>query len=119
MITEKILLFILIVHFFADFVLQTHEQAINKWKCEKHLIAHVLTYSLTWTVACSFFIEDIWRIGMFGFITLVCHWLTDALTSNMSKVYFDKKDYHNGFVVIGFDQILHYVQLYLTFKLLL
>ena len=119
MITEKLLLFILIVHFFADFVLQTHDQAINKYKCKEHLISHVLTYSLTWLVACMFWITNPWKIGLFVIITFFFHWVTDALTSNMAKSYFDKKDYHNGFVVIGFDQILHYIQLYLTFKLLL
>jgi len=116
---EKLLFFILVMHFFADFALQTHEQAINKYKCREHLFFHVMTYSLTWMCASMFFLDSVFQIGAFFIITFICHWVTDAITSNMSKPFFDKKDFHNGFVVVGFDQVLHYVQLYLTFKLLL
>lgn len=39
------------------------------------------------------------------------HYLTDWITSRVSKFYFDKGDAHNGFVTIGFDQVIHYLTL--------
>jgi hypothetical protein len=46
------------------------------------------------------------------------HFATDYVTSRIAKVFFDSGDYHNGFVVVGFDQILHYIQLFLSYMLL-
>jgi hypothetical protein len=51
----------------------------------------------------------------FAGITFFAHFATDYVTSRISKKFFDAKDYHNGFVVVGFDQVLHYVQLLATF----
>jgi len=119
MLTEKLLLFILVIHFLADFAMQTHEQATTKYKCTEGLFWHVAVYSLVWLFSSYFIFKDIEKCVQFTVITFIFHWITDAITSNVSKSFFDKKDFHNGFVVIGFDQILHYLQLYLTFKFLL
>jgi len=116
---ELILLSILVFHFFADFVLQTHDQAINKYKAGYALTMHVLTYSLTWLVCVFLMTGDIKAAVVFFLITFTAHWLTDAYTAPISKKFFEKEDYHNGFVIVGFDQVLHYIQLYLTFKLIL
>jgi hypothetical protein len=71
-------------------------------------------YNLTgFTVVGAFFMA-----ALFSAVTFVGHTATDYITSRCSKKYFSKNDYHNGFVVIGFDQILHYLQLYFTYKLL-
>jgi len=118
-ITENILLLILIVHFIADFMLQTHEQAVNKYKINEYLGYHISIYSLCWFFMTWYIFNNIKYAFIFAVITFLCHFITDAITSNWSKYYFDKKDYHNGFVIIGIDQILHYIQLYLTFKLIL
>lgn len=110
-------LLILVVHFLADFVLQTHWQASNKSTNLRALMYHVLTYSLTWFAIVSIFTNNIEAGFMFFVVTFITHLTTDYITSKEVKRYFDNKDFHNGFVVIGFDQVLHYVQLYLTFKL--
>lgn len=118
MITFDLVLFILIIHFLADFGLQTHEQAINKYKGGLELIYHVTVYSTIWFFA-SYFILNSWIYSFcFATITMLSHALTDFITSNISKEFFDKKDFHNGFVVVGFDQMLHYIQLLLTFMIL-
>jgi hypothetical protein len=54
----------------------------------------------------------------FILITSFCHFTQDYITSRINKYFLAKKDTHNFFVCIGFDQILHYVQLYYTLKLL-
>lgn len=117
-INEWYLLMLLVGHFFADFVLQTDAQAKNKSKDIRALLSHTLSYSF---VLGGF---SVWMVGVkdsitFVAITFAAHTLTDYITSRMVRPRFEKGDYHNAFVIIGFDQMLHYVQLYLTLKLLL
>lgn len=116
---EKILLIILTTHFLADFVLQTDWQAKNKSSDDSALSYHVLTYSLVWLMVSYITLGHIGLAILFFIITLLSHYVTDYYTSRLVKKFFDKKDFHNGFIVIGFDQVLHYLQLYVTFKLML
>lgn len=115
--TEFIFIYILLIHFLADFGLQTHEQALNKSTSFKWLFYHVGVYSLIWFIAMLFMFGS--GAFVFAAITFVMHFCTDAITSRLVKKFFDKKDFHNGFVVIGFDQLLHYLQLYYTYTFLL
>ena len=115
-----LLLYFLLIHFLADFGLQTHEQATNKSSdiTPKYLIYHVGVYSIIWLLASFMLFSDPWVCVLFAGITFVCHFITDFFTSRINKSFFDKGDYHNGFVGVGFDQVLHYIQLYLTYILL-
>jgi hypothetical protein len=113
--------YLLIVHWIADFVFQTHWQATNKSKNNYALIAHVGTYTITWYIAiCSWLIYyDIEPVGLmllFLPITFVAHFCTDYITSRITSYYYKKGDYHNFFVVIGFDQLMHYAQIFITFN---
>lgn len=114
---EIYLLQLLVLHFFADFIMQTNAQATGKSKRWKPLLTHTGSY------ATIFLFGLLWPLGssalLFAVITFVAHTATDYVTSRLSRPLFEKGDYHNGFVVIGFDQMLHYIQLYLTLKLLL
>jgi len=112
----ELFIYILLIHFLADFALQTHEQATKKATYPAQLTAHVGVYSLTWLVASWFVLGDPWQVSVFTLITFVTHWITDLITSNISGYYFKNDDYHNGFVVVGADQALHYIQLLFTFK---
>lgn len=122
--TTKIFLIILFTHFVADFVLQTDKQARGKGDgmgfYNKHLFNHVGVYSLTWCIVLLLFFGFNSTLDplLFVLITFVCHYITDWCTSRLSKPLFKKGDYHNGFVVVGFDQVLHYLQLYFTFQFL-
>lgn len=127
--TAGILLYILIVHWVADFIFQSHEEATNKSTSFKWLCSHTIKYSLIWIFASCLgfgFLDNTLSTNeylilsvLFGLVTLVAHTFTDFFTSKLAKEYFSVGNYHNGFVVVGFDQILHYIQLYLTFQLLL
>lgn len=133
--TEFIFIYGLIVHWIADFVLQSHEQAVNKSKSIVYLLEHTVVYSAFWYFAMFMAVsyktalglehlnDDQWLLFVqddlcmkFALITLVAHTITDFVTSRIVKHFFNKKDYHNGFLVIGIDQILHYLQLYFTYK---
>ena len=118
---------ILIIHWIADFILQTDKMAKGKSNNWYDLLDHTFTYSLVWLIAgliygfvCLFTGNEISLIIpiFFFMITLICHTATDYVTSRINKILWNKGDVHNFFVSVGFDQILHYVQLYLTYYLL-
>lgn len=115
-------IWILLIHWFADFVLQTHEEATKKSTCNKALTSHVDTYTgcIAWVIMILYWYnvvppEALWAIP----ITYVCHWVTDYYTSRLNSYLYKKGDIHNFFVSVGFDQILHYVQLILCYKYLI
>jgi hypothetical protein len=118
MVQDSFFLYIFLIHFLADFTLQTSEQAEKKSSNNLLLFYHVSTYAIAWLIA-AWIILPFPLAFIFASITFICHFLTDYVTSRLVKSFFDKKDYHNGFVVVGFDQLLHYVQLWYTFKILL
>lgn len=118
-----VILSIIFIHWVADFVLQTDWQAKNKSKNNKALLSHTWTYSLVWYVIGAFYAmltPDYvqWTLTLFVLITFVAHTLTDYFTSRLNSKLWAKGDVHNFFVSVGFDQVLHYAQLFGTFYLL-
>ena len=117
--TEQILLALLVGHYLADFGLQTHEQAIEKYKGAWELVSHVSVYTLVMFLVYLTFDMNLNHAFIFAVITWVSHYVTDVITSNIGKPFWRREDPHNGFVVIGMDQIAHYLQLYITVKFLI
>jgi len=116
---------IIIIHWFADFVLQTDKQAKGKSKNWKDLLSHTLTYSCVWLIPIIFLFPKNWTSNqyvinsiLFVLITFVAHTITDYFTSRLNSKLWLKGDVHNFFVSIGFDQVLHYMQLFGTYYLL-
>lgn len=100
-------LYILAVHWFADFVCQTHWQATNKSKNIIALTRHVLSYTGVLAVASlAIFGPTLYWFLFWGFNGLF-HYATDFYTSQWSARLYAKKDWHNFFVIIGFDQLIH------------
>lgn len=99
---------LLVLHFVADFVLQSHWMAINKSKRWDALFCHVFVYSL-----CFF---------LYGFpfvcYTFAFHFVIDACTSRVTSYLWREQEVHWFFVVIGFDQLLHFVTLAYTYRVL-
>lgn len=101
------------VHWVADFVLQTHWQATNKSKNNEALGRHVLTYTVClFLAAAALFPVSI--AGVFIVVNGALHFCTDYCTSRITSVLYAKKDWHNFFVVIGFDQLIHATTLAVT-----
>ena len=115
----KLFLLILITHWIADFVLQSDWQAKNKSKRWDALLAHTGIYSLVWFIVMAYYHSEDPSIGLyFAIITMIAHTATDYITSRInSKLWADGK-VHYFFVSIGFDQILHYIQLAVTYHYL-
>jgi hypothetical protein len=124
------LVVLMTVHFVADFVFQTDWMAQNKSKRWDALALHCAVYA-----GCF-----LWRGPLFAVALLALHFVTDAVTSRItSRLWFFKREEgiweqasytmpkhgrtlvnpftptvgnrHWFFVVIGFDQWLHLVQL--------
>lgn len=109
------ILLILLIHWCGDFCIQTHEQSQAKSTDMVQLFYHVGTYTLVWIIGSYCMLGDWGDAILFGMITFGCHFWTDFITSRIGKFYWNKGDIHNGFVIVGFDQILHYIQLFLTY----
>lgn len=121
--------YILTFHFIADFVFQTEWQATKKSSLRAALVQHTMVYSGIWLVA-SFFMFYYFRnydlltalmcALFFASVTLLAHTTQDHFTSRLNSKLAEKAredgKWHNFFVAIGFDQLLHYVQLILTYK---
>jgi L-asparagine transporter-like permease len=111
---------ILLIHWFADFVLQTDEQAKGKSKEWKPLLHHTFNYSIIWFFASfiyGMFTNNILLL-LFAPITFICHTITDYITSRENSKLWESGKVHDFFVCVGFDQWLHYLQLFLTYWLL-
>jgi hypothetical protein len=110
-----VLIFLFIIHFLADFGLQTSKQAEMKSKSNLYLFYHVGVYSMVWFISMYGFSGDILGTLVFSLVTFWTHFVIDWVTSRISSNFFSEKDYHNGFVTIGFDQSLHCIQLILSY----
>ncbi len=98
-----ILIISLVVHWVADFMLQTHEQATNKSKSIYFLSEHVLFYFTF--LACYSVLFEV-NIA-FAFINAFSHFAIDFFTSKLTSKLWKEEKWHDFFVVIGFDQLLH------------
>lgn len=119
MISIFAILTILTVHYVSDFIMQDEKWAVGKSKNVSDLTLHVFTYSLCWIIPAWYLLSYNWV--WFVLITMVSHWLTDYFTSKIVSKRFANGHYGSSipnlgaFTIIGFDQLLHYSQLFLTY----
>lgn len=105
MISIPILLALLWVHTFADFVVQTDWMAKNKSKHNIVLTAHVVSYALF-----------LLPFGLtFCALNFVLHWATDYVSSRMTSKLWKQERRHAFFIVVGIDQAIHITTLVLTY----
>ena len=115
-----VVLAILLIHWIADFILQTDEEAKGKsssWRC---LLSHTLTYSFVFFIASLMYgaVDYNVRFLLFSPITFIAHTATDYYTSRVNAQLWKEQRTHAFFVSVGFDQLLHFAQLLITFQLL-
>ena len=111
-----IIIAILLAHFAADFFMQTDNMAKNKSTSIRWLSQHVLVYMLTITVLMGFFYTTVpYLFISFVLINGAAHWCVDFVTSKITKKLHEAGKIHEFFVVIGFDQFLHYVILFVSY----
>jgi hypothetical protein len=112
-----LLILILFAHWVADFIGQTHWMATNKSKNWTALTSHVAVYTSIMTLFMAFALPGPAWVAFIG-ITFFTHFITDAITSRITSWLWAKGDIHNFFVVVGFDQLIHYTTLIGTVLLL-
>lgn len=113
--TISTILFILIIHWLADFVLQTDWMAQNKHDNFEALGAHFIVYTLTIMIAALFFTLSpmalIWALA-----NGMAHLCIDYVTSKINTSLWHQGRVHDFFVNVGLDQLLHYTILILTWN---
>ena len=117
---------IIVIHWIADFLLQTDKMAQGKSKNWKDLLDHTSLYSTVWVIPIIFLmgngyttLEYVTTALAFVGITMIAHTIQDYFTSRLNARLWEEKKIHWFFVSIGFDQVLHYGQLFLTYHLLI
>jgi hypothetical protein len=105
------LVYLLCVHWIADFVLQLDWMATNKSKSLVALSAHVLTYTV---FLCIMMMPYVDNVVLFALINGCLHFCIDFITSKITSYLWSQNDRHHFFVTIGFDQWLHNVCLITT-----
>lgn len=115
---------VLAIHYIADFIFQTHEQAVNKSKSFYYLTEHSVVYGIVSAIlyvpflSWGIFERTIWT-DLFPFYLIISHGIVDYFTSKWSSRYFFRQDYHMGFVVVGLDQLIHFVSIFAYLLLIL
>jgi hypothetical protein len=118
-------LYFLLVHWVADFVLQTEHMALRKSTSNYYLGMHVTVYSVTTILAWWLLFSIVGLDATFlqyllaGTAIFVMHFITDYITSRITGKYYKAKKTHEFFVTIGFDAFLHYCQLFLVFNFII
>ena len=125
------ILSILGIHWIADFVFQDEKWALGKSKNWNDLLSHTITYSSFWFFISLFldiytrittnkWLFEVIDVQLFVLITFICHTTTDYFTSRLNFKLYIKGKFGSSipnlgfFTSIGFDQYLHYIQLFLT-----
>lgn len=105
MIEINVLLTLVFLHFFADFILQTDNIALKKSTNNEVLFIHVFLYSLPF----------LWFGLKFALVTFIAHFLTDYVSSRLTSKFYKEGKRHLFFVTIGADQAIHMATLFLTY----
>lgn len=119
-------LIIILAHWIFDFILQNDKEATGKSSDNMCLLSHTIKYSVPWIpiIAVMLLLRGknpgitLMAGCTFSMITLVLHTLTDYFTSRYNSKLWSAGKRHSFFVAIGGDQVLHYIQLFITYYLL-
>lgn len=109
MIPFKSIVIILAIHTIFDFFLQSRKMAEGKSELGSALFKHLAVYLvglILMTVSVS--IRDVFP---FILINLILHGITDGITSNISKYFYQKDEAGYFFNTIGVDQFVHIITL--------
>jgi len=106
------ILYVLFAHFIADFVLQSHDMAVNKSKDFWWLLAHVSVYTTVMGVFSTLLFSNFIAWWLFTVVTGILHLSVDFVTSRINARLWEKGQVHNFFVGVGADQFIHYACLF-------
>lgn len=110
-------IYILFLHWIADFVCQTSWMAHNKSKNGQALGLHVLVYTLVMFFGLNILYRDIWYLLTYVAVNGFVHLYIDLVSSQITAYYKDVNR-HAFFACIGLDQFIHGATLLLTMPIL-
>lgn len=123
--TLIIVLLLLLIHWIGDFLSQNDWQAINKSKSWLALLSHTGLYTITMGVFMNLFDflglfthKYTYSILIFIVIMFTTHTIIDYTSSRITSKLYKKGNMRTFFDVIGFDQFMHYLTIFLAYKLL-
>lgn len=102
----QFILLLLFIHWVTDFVLQSNEMALQKSENEWVLGKHCLVYSLP--LALPFLIFGLPKAFVAFVVFGMTHFAIDYVTARLNKKYWLNNKRHEFFVMVGFDQFLHF-----------
>jgi hypothetical protein len=106
-------------HFISDFILQTDSMAKNKSSSNYWLGSHIFCYTFymyCFIILCAWSVS-VERAALYCVVNGAAHFVTDYVTSRMTKKLWAEKKVHDFFVVIGCDQAIHMTTLVATLGL--
>lgn len=103
---------LLFFHYFADFVMQSREDAENKSHSMAHLTRHVLIYTIAMTMFVGLYLRlDLVQLSFTAPYFYFIHWAIDYVTSKFSSNAYKKGEVSKFWCIIGFDQFLHQIHI--------
>lgn len=136
--TLYIVLVVLSLHYIADFICQSHEEAVNKSSSIAHLVDHVYKYTMIVFAGLQVFIilplinfgatnyhPDV--VGWWGvvlnllvmFYIFITHLATDYITSRINAKLWKRGKMHEFFNCVGLDQLIHCATLFILLNQIL
>ena len=123
--TLIIVLVLLFIHWIADFLTQNDWLATNKSKSWVALLCHTALYTITMGIFMNLFDffglfthKYTYSILIFVAILFTTHTIIDYTSSRITSKLYKKGNMRTFFDVIGFDQFMHYLTIFLAYKLL-
>lgn len=110
---------LLVLHWIADFLLQTRWMATNKSSRLDALGLHVAVYTTALGLGAIVIFGAIEAVLWFAAANGVLHFATDFVTSRITSKLWKEQRIHGFFLVVGLDQLIHQVTLAATMAWLL
>ena len=116
--TINFIIYLLLTHWVADFVMQSDRMAKEKSSNNLMLFWHCLMYGTMFmgaTVMENYGMKGI----LFGLLLGLIHFPVDYVTSRINSHLYNEGRNHAFFVSIGFDQWIHFANILLLGKAIL
>lgn len=123
---DNVLLLIIMfcVHWFGDFLLQPSNMSINKTKSFSLTLKHSIIYTSSFFIASlimtilNILKLDVLSLLIFLGVTFITHTLIDFYLCRVAYKVMDVEDPNTFLGLMELDQILHYIQLLITYAII-
>lgn len=115
------IIIILISHYISDYILQPRIMATKKSKNIYWLISHIIVYTCFLFLFIYVGLFILTPISPFPFLLFVLfngllHFITDFITSKLSAKFYKNKKEKMFYNILGLDQLIHILTLFITFN---